>query len=131
MLTHLPLAFSVNLQARAVQDKIQTAAAFLWQPHLQGLAASGKGRMIGHRQPNRQHGKHRTHKTLGLTIRQAEHFLDGQHDFNRLVAIVKLAAALFLAAIQPDLFNIIGQPECDRATLYQRFLVCRPVLYTV
>jgi hypothetical protein len=40
-----------------------------------------------------------------------KHFLDRQHDLDRLLTVVKLAATLFFSCIQPDFFKIICEPE--------------------
>jgi hypothetical protein len=87
--------------------------------------------MVGHSQIEFEQCEQGAHKPFHFAIGQMEHFFHRQHDANGLVAIVKLRATLFCPNIAPGLCKVIGQPEGDRTTLDQRFLVARPVLDTV
>jgi hypothetical protein len=62
--------------------------------------------MIWHRPGDLQQGKPGTQETFGLTVRQMEHFLHGQHNQNGLLAVLKLTAALLLHTI--ELFPLLS-----------------------
>lgn len=119
MRSHLPFAFSVDLQASAVHDDIYVSSDLFRQNHLQLFSAPRQGRVVGNWQAHPQHREDRTHKTFRRSVRQVKYVLHRQHDRDGLLAVIKLAAALFVSCVAPALFEIIRHPERNRTALHQ------------
>ena len=62
--------------------------------------------MVGHGQINLHQLKDRTNKPFRSPIGPMKHFLDRQHDLERWITIIKLAAALFFPGIKPSLRKV-------------------------
>ena len=136
VLPHLPLALAIDLQPGAVNDYVQRLAATLGQlavlradAHLQlllpaaNLAVTGNGKPVGHL----QHEHHRAGEPFRLPKAEPEQALDAQHALHAAVGVDDFPAGLLLPGVVPVFDHLVVNPQCQRATLYQRLVVGGPV----
>ena len=132
MLGPTPFALAVNLQSRAVQNKIQRFRP-IPDPRLdrQRLAPTAKRRRTGNRKIQAEQIEQTLGEALGLAQSKVINSAHRQHRLNRAVRINNLATSGLPLRRLPALRHIGGKPEGDRASLTKTGVVGPPIPHSV
>src|SRR5438270_7556735 len=133
VLSHLPLALAIDLDAGRVNDQVQRfRLPKTRQLDLQRAAATAQGRVTGHAQLEAEQTQERARQPCGGAQRQAVHLCQRRHAQDSRVGVGgRLAAPSRALMAMPLLDHIVAHPQRQTSALDQSFVILTPVTETV
>src|SRR5512134_2112171 len=127
-----PFTLAVNLQAGAVDEKMQWLVAVdpLWQDR-QAATPTTQSRVIRDGDSDLEHVGNRSQHALGLTQRLMEYQAQREAGLDSDRRIDRLSAPLSGSRRMPCFHGVLGEPDREAPSPDQRGIVFRPVRHAV